>query len=63
MLLEGIGQAFEQLMAVLTMVRQVGGQVRQPLAFAQLIQPMTPPGAVVEKTMQISAGDGPTRWR
>ena len=63
MLLEGIGQAFEQPMAVVAMVGQVGGQGRQSLAFPQLIQPMTPPGSVVEKSMQVRAGDATPSWR
>ena len=60
MLLEGIGKALEQLVAVFPVVGQVGDQGRQPLAFAQLIEPMTPPGTVVEKSVQVGAGDTAT---
>ena len=60
MLLEGIGKALEQLVAVFPVVGKVGDQGRQPLAFAQLIEPMTTPRTVVEKSMQVSAGDAAT---
>ena len=60
MLIEGIGKALEQLVAVFPVVGKVGDQGRQPLAFAQLIKPMTPPGTVVEQPVQVGAGDTAT---
>lgn len=60
MLFEGIGESVEQLVTVVAVVGPIRGQGLQLPAPAQLIQPVTSPGSVVEQSMQIAAGDAST---
>lgn len=55
MLLEGVGEAIEQLLTMLAVVGLVQRQRVESLAPSQLIQPLPSPGTVVEHTMEIGA--------
>ena len=61
MLFEGIGQAFEQLVAVIGMVLTLGAQRGEPSALAKTVQPVATPGSVVEQAVKVGADDVASR--
>ena len=48
MLLEGIGKPVQQLIAVVGMVGPVYREIRQTFSGAQVIQPLSAPGAIIQ---------------
>ena len=56
MLLEGIGEAIEQSIALTAVVRLLFAQHRQPFAYPQLVEPAPPPRTALKDAMEIGAG-------
>ena len=55
---KGIGEPVDQRFAMFCVVLIKQGQVRQVASAAQLIQPQSPPSAVIEQAMEIGAHHG-----
>ena len=57
MLLEGIGETIEQLIAMRGVMRALDGELGDPLPAAQVIEPVAAPGTVVQQAVEIASGD------
>ena len=57
MLLEGIGEPIQQLITVRGVMGAIDGQSGHSLPAAEVIEPVSAPGTVVEQAMEITPGD------
>ena len=57
MLLEGIGESIQQLIAMRGVMRALDRELGHPFPAAQVIEPVAAPGTVVQQAVEIASGD------